>query len=229
MAGKEASDPEAMNVFRHKLLARRVAIWLYVCKGFKAVKIFAALTGTLDVENLYQRRVEELIGKSKGEVDFEALQGQGWKKLANSAKQLINTHLALSLSEFPVGLLVEEKAWLKSEMGVDIYDIEDLLVQVGYHIKVALEEWGTANPDRLNEISAKTDLLPPGGRPLVTTFADAKRLLKVIYESLRMNSSPEEKRQYNLLVGSVQAKLRADRYCSRYLDEFSKHVGKFIS
>ncbi len=228
MSTKDPADHDVMGIFRNKLTARRIALWLYVCKGFKAIRIYAVLTGTLHPDNLLQSKIEELRSKAKGEVDIKALERKGWDKLDSSTKALINTHLALSLSDFPSGLLVEEKRWLKSEMGIDIYDIEDLLVQVGYHIKVALEEWCGANPARASELSVQTDLLTGDGSPLVTTFADAKRILKIIYDSLRRHSSPEEKRHYNLLINLIQSKMGADKYCARYLREFSAHVGKFI-
>ena len=99
---------------------------------------------------------------------------------------------------------------------------------MGYHVKVALEEWGASNPDRTREISTQTDLFTDAAVPLETTFADAKRILSVIYDSLRKHSSPEEKRQYNLLIDSIRSKLAADKYSAKYLQEFSVHVGKFI-
>lgn len=228
MAEKDPADRDVMRTFRQKLAARRIALWLYFCKGFKAIRIYAALNGTLDLDNLLQGKLQELRGRAGGKMDVEALSRRAWDKIDSSAKALINTHLALSLSDFPSGLLVEEKRWLKSEMGVDIYDVEEMVSQVGYHVKVALEGWSKSNPYLAKELSKRTDLFTAGGIPLVTTFADAKRLLNVVYDALKSRSNPEEKRQYNLMIGSIQSKLATDKYCAKYLREFSAHVGKFI-
>lgn len=204
MEGKDPFGEADMKVFMAKLTARRIALWLYYCEGFNSLRIFSALTGTLDVENLL-REVRE--------------------KVENNAKNLINTNLALLLEEFPRAILIEEKRWFKYDMGVDIYNLNELLSQVGYHIEVGLEKWSKSNPSLVRTLRNEIDLINESGKLTIPSFDEGKRVLRKISELL---SSEEEKDDFSKILRAIANRISADKYSSAFLEEFEDYTQKLL-
>lgn len=198
---KDPSNEKAIKVFLAKLTARRIALWLNYCEGFNAVGIFGALTGTLDVSNLKQEK--------------------GNSKIENNAKNLINTNLALLLEEFPHGILVEEKRWFKYDMGIDIYNLQELLSQVSYHIQLGIEVLLKSNQKMLKELGTKTDAIDNNGHCTIVSFEEAKRILKMISE---LNLDNAQKDAFNSALSDIIKHISADKYADPFLESFKSYV-----
>jgi len=204
MERKDPFNKEDMKIFLDKLTARRIALWLYYCEGFNSLRIFGAFTGTIDIENLLREDRD---------------------RVENNAKNLINTNLALLLEEFPRAILIEEKRWFKYDMGVDIYNLNELLSQVGYHIEVGLEKWLKSNAGFLGTLRNKIDLINENGKLTIPSFDEGKRVLRKISELL---SSEEEKDDFSNILRAIADCIKADRYSSAFLEDFEEYVQNLL-
>jgi len=201
MNRKAPSNPNAMKQFYNKLTARRIALWLYLVRGFDALKIYHALNGRFNISNSSEEE------KQKSE---------------NNAKALLYTNLVLSFSDFPAGILVEEKKWLKYDMGVDIKDLEEeLLSQISYHVQVAVEKWLRAHPDMAKKLKSKHDLVTDEGKPNITHRVDAKKLLLLIEKKLLDGA---QRKEYRDLLGKLLEKIREDQYSAKYFSYYEKFI-----
>jgi len=207
MNGKDPHTPKYMKQFRNKLIARRIALWLYFVKGCEPVGIYHALNGRLDISK-----------RPATEND----------KDENKAKALINANLALTFSDFPAGILVEEKRWLKYDMGmgIDLNDLEEeLRAQIFYYAQAVLEEWFKNHSNLAKRLAAQTELLTKAGRPVITNRYDAKKLLFLIEKHL---SDEAQRKQYGAMLARLLAKIREDQYGAKYFAYYDDFITDII-
>lgn len=99
---KSKKNSEAyFNRFQNYLVARRIALWLYVAKRKNSVA------------NLDSRRIAEILTNQKYPT--------------NAYRQILSTNLGLSLDDFPMNITIEERRWLHYDMQLGIMrDIEQM-------------------------------------------------------------------------------------------------------
>ncbi|MEK6288722.1 MAG: hypothetical protein AABO57_23645 [Acidobacteriota bacterium] len=226
MVSKDPRNPRHLEVFRTKLVARRIALWLSFVKGFSAVRIYAALSGALDLAVPLGQISNELRrnGNPK-EFDANSIESRSREKLENKAKTLINTNLALALSELPSGILVEEKRWFEHDIGISIYAVQELLSQIAYHIQVGLEYWLEENPNLVERLPGLGEIFGRTGHLTIGSFSNAKRTLLLINNAI---SGKDDRKRFGQLLHEIETVIRTDKYCVPYLEGFSKYTQRLV-
>lgn len=204
---KHSISAALLKRLRNKLVARRIALWLFFVKDFEPIKIYAALTGRLDLAGMLEEIKDDL--RLKGDVanpNWAAeIDQKARTRLEDRAKPLLNK-LALALSEFPLGLLVEEKQWFKYDMGIgNLYDRTELKDQVFYFVQLGLDRWTQVCPDSVPELR-KRKAWPSKGTPRITSWGDARRIIKAMNDALtNMHAS-----QFRGLVKNIRLNISAN-------------------
>lgn len=148
--------------FRKLLLARRIAIWLLFYEGFDSNRVYAVLMhAKLDASYL--------------------------ENVQSGAKDLLNTRLCISKKKFPDDLLMEEIAWLKYYMRVNIYEMQTILLQVHEHfnegfkhypkLKEFMSEWRELENDFI-EVEGKRELV-------LASVGDLKRVIRHMADKIK--------------------------------------------
>lgn len=226
MAKKDPYNPAHMEIFRNKLIARRIALWFYFTKRFGAINIYAVLNRTLDVSAMLNRIESEVIKQTDPlSFDLRIIEKKAKENLENKAKSLVNTYLSLSLSDFPSGILLEEKHWFKYNMSVDIYDLEEFLTQITCHLQIALRRWSSKNLKIANALSQRAELVTKDGVPVITSMKHARFLLSLINKCI---STSEERLEFKELLKSIEEKISSDAYCRKYLDPFRRYINELV-
>src|SRR5262249_50222502 len=137
-------------------------------------------------------------------------------KLEERAKNLLTTNLVLSFPISPLELLVEEKKWLKYDMGIEnIYDRTEPLEQIYYFVQVGVERWLEA------ESAGKTDpdekLYTSDGKPIITSVGHAKQILVKITDAV---SNSEQRDACLKLLFSIEKNILANKVLSPGVEEF---------
>jgi hypothetical protein len=208
------------------MVARRIAIWLNLRLRFDRVKIFSALKGRLDSDSLYQEiecEVREEADNNDPNWLYE-ISKETKKRLKQRIDFLLLTHLAVSLPVSPLEILVEEKTWLKYDMGVeDIYDSVEPLEQLYYFVHVGVEKWLESNPGMV-QILIEADegrLCTKEGQPVVTSIGHAKRILSEIGNAL---SCDHQKKSYLTLLANIEKNIRSNTSVSEDAQEFVAYM-----
>jgi hypothetical protein len=222
MTNKDPHNPTHMRIFTNKLVARRIALWLYFTKRFSAINIYAVLNRTLDLSAMLNKIRSELINQTNSSnFDLKNIEKKAKNNLDNKAKTLVNTYLSLSLSDFPSGLLLEEKRWFKYHMAVDIYDLEEFFSQITCHVQMALQRWSSKNRKIADTLSQRADLITEDGVPIITSFKQAKLMLSLINKCM---ATDEEKLEFKALLKLAEQKIAGDVYCQKYLELFQIYL-----
>jgi hypothetical protein len=217
---------KSLLVFKNKMVARRIAIWLNLRLRFDRVKIYSALRGRLDADGLHQeieREVREEIDNSDPDWLSE-ISKETRKRLKQRIDFLLLTHLAVSLPVSPLEILVEEKRWLKYDMGVEnIYDSVEPIEQLYYFVHVGVERWLDSNLSLVQILTEGEDgnLFTKEGQPIVTSIGHAKRILSAIGSAL---SSDRQRKQYLSLIANIKKNIRANTSGSEDAEEFVEYL-----
>jgi len=102
---KNPNNEKDFEQFKNKLIARRIALWLYYCEG------------------LGREHIARILKKGR-------IEG---KKITQTNVSNLFRNIGLALDDFPFSILIEEKKWFKQYMGINIYTLEDVLTQIGTH------------------------------------------------------------------------------------------------
>jgi len=215
-----AEFEELMPIFRNKLVARRLAIWLHLALDFGAVSILLALNGELVPDRMLEEIREDLRekGEKKGPKWVEFLDVNAQKELKNRAKQPL-TALGLSLSDLPSHILVEERAWLAFSMGLDVSDYQASSEETFHWIQVGAEEWCERNPTYAKRLAETVDFVDKDGRPAISSWADAKSFLLATRNLL---STQQEKRDFEVLIASIGEEISSKSKAPGLIKEFKE-------
>lgn len=184
-----------MPIFRTKLAARRLAIWLKMALGFDAGRIFLVLTGELSAERTLEQikaKLREEAGEKRNKKNSPSKKKKtDWAttidrdaeaELENRAKQPFS-HLALQLSELPQGLLIEEQNWLRYDMGRELMNL-DTFDQSYYWFQLAAEEWCLHNSELAKDLAQRSNLMGADGVPAIQSLADGKAFFMAVRDLL---------------------------------------------
>lgn len=217
---------KSLLVFKNKLVARRIAMWLNLRLRFDRVKIFSALRGRLDSDSLYQEiesEVREETDSNKPNWLYE-IRKETKRRLKQRVDFLLLTHLALSLPVSPLEILAEERAWLKYDMGVEnIFDSFEPVQQLYYFVQVGVERWLEKNLDLMGILTegAGGSLFTKEGQPVVTSIGHAKLMLSQINDAL---SNDRQREQYLSLLDNIEKNIRANTSDTEDVEEFIEYL-----
>lgn len=201
--------PEAVEYFKNKLIARRIALWLRLTLGYDSKQILAALRGHMTPESYLQAL------KSRDGSDEE----EARKTYSEHIKSYLTTSLCLSFPNTAENILVEEQQWLASEVGGDDWD-RPLGVdrQIAYLVHIQVEMFFDAHLELLGELKKKSaDVSPKSGRPVVTGIRAAKEVLEAVS---RIVSTSQQRARQRELHAAIERCLRARLGGGRRVDEF---------
>jgi hypothetical protein len=212
LTAKDPYSEQRMNAFKNKLIARRIALWLYFVMDFERSKIFAALHGILDVEIILDEIRKELQdeGNKNGANWAAEIEQNAKSRLENRIKPLFN-NLALSLSDFPLGMLAEEKRWFKYDMGIDqISERKEQLDQVFCFVQVGLERFLISH-SALTQGLIKSGALTEHGVPNITSLGEARDLLSKLATIVSARSQQREFRKLlKAIIGNIDVRVDQD-------------------
>jgi hypothetical protein len=218
LTAKDPYSKQRLNAFKNKLIARRIALWLYFVMDFGRSKIFAALHGTLDVEIILDEIKKELRGEgSKNGANWAAEIEQNAKsRLENRIKPLFN-NLALSLSDFPLGMLVEEKRWFRYDMGIDqISERREDLDQVFCFVQVGVEHFLTSDSALTGDL-IKSGVLTEHGIPNITSLREARDMLSKLATTVSAKSRQQEFRKLvRAIAGNIDSRVYHDEGTGKF-------------
>lgn len=224
-------ERKSLQTFKNKMVARRIAIWLNLRLRFDRIKIFAALRGRLDPDSFYQ----EIESEVRNETDssnpnwLSDIRKETKRRLKQRVDFLLLTHLALSLPVSPLELLVEERAWLKYDMGVEnIFDSVEPVEQLYYFVQVGVERWLEGNSDLIGILTegAGGSLFTKEGQPVVTSIGHAKLMLSQINDAL---SNDRQREQYLSLLDNIEKNIRANTSDTEDVEEFIEYLSTLSS
>jgi hypothetical protein len=226
LAGKSPTlDAKALRAFQNKLVARRIAIWLYLQEGCERDMIYAVLSGHLTPATIY-REIE------RAAIEQSPTDDPNWidkaKKKAKDKFDLRVTHLLttrLGLS-FPVSsheMLVEEKRWLEYEMGVkDFGNTLEATEQIHYFVHVGVEKWLEVHADLVERVSAAAkSVVTKTGKPVITSLGHAKEALEAIRAVL---PDKEQERHFDGLLKSIITNVGAALPGHESAAEFTRYM-----
>jgi len=150
-----------INIFRKILYARRLVLWLYHIVGLDSEAIYLLLT-TGVLLNLQNR------------IDPE--------KVGNNTKQLMGK-LCIKLTEYPNGILIDEKAWFKYQMDVDIDDLREVILQLQVHCEVILQKYPLFREKIIEWKCMQSNI--EKNELIIVSIGDVKRLIRAIKENVK--------------------------------------------
>ncbi len=204
---KSVENKKHVDVFLKILEARRIAIWLLVTQEFDTKTVYAIINdGNLDSSYLNKEDPKEK-DTIKGKVNG-----------------LLNTDLCISTKEFPEGLLVEEVAWLKYDMGIDIYDMRIVLSQVHEHFNECLNRY----PQLLQVMAQWSELEEDfiNNNLVLVSVGDVKRVARCMAEKIR--DVQEVKIAIQMLQQCLTI-LEKDNNCLLISDDLKEYVQSKIN
>ena len=204
---KSVENKKHVDVFLKILEARRIAIWLLVTQEFDTKTVYAIINdGNLDSSYLNKEDPKEK-DTIKGKVNG-----------------LLNTDLCISTKEFPEGLLVEEVAWLKYDMGINIYDMRIVLSQVHEHFNECLKRY----PQLLQVMAQWSELEEDfiNNNLVLVSVGDVKRVARCMAEKIR--DVQEVKIAIQMLQQCLTI-LEKDNNCLLISDDLKEYVQSKIN
>jgi hypothetical protein len=196
-----------IDTFVKILQARRIAIWLIFIQGFDTKTVYAII--------------------NDGELDSSYLNRDDLKEkddIKGNVNGLLNTYLCISTKEFPEGLLVEEVAWLKYDMGIDIYDMRIVLSQVHEHFNECLKRY-----PQLLQVMAKWSELEEdfiNNNLVLVSLGDVKRVARCMAEKIR---DVQEVKIAIQMLQQCLAILEKDHNCLLISDDLKEYVQSKIN
>ena len=150
-----------IDIFRKILYARRLVLWLYHIVGLDSESIYLLLT-TGETLNLQNRIEPEEVG--------------------NNTKQLMGK-LCIKLTDYPKGILIEERSWFKYQMDVDIDDLREVILQLQVHCDIILSKYPVFKKKmlewRILQSSIEKHSL------IIASVGDVKRIFRAIKENVK--------------------------------------------
>ena len=204
---KSVENKKHVDVFLKILEARRIAIWLLFTQEYDTKTVYAIINdGNLDSSYLNKEDPKEK-NTIKGTVNG-----------------LLNTDLCISTKEFPEGLLFEEVAWLKYDMGIDIYDMRIILSQVHEHFNECLKRY----PQLLQIMAQWSELEEDfiNNNLVLVSVGDVKRVARCMAEKIR--DVQEVKIAIQMLQQCLTI-LEKDNNCLLISDDLKEYVQSKIN
>ncbi|MGC2236458.1 MAG: hypothetical protein WA584_09875 [Pyrinomonadaceae bacterium] len=195
LKGKNPLEKKYSEIFRKKLVARRIALWIHLNLKYEREQIYAVLTGNISPDRIVSKILE---GRKDAAFDLqEEIRIDAGKKLVARAKDLFYTHLCLSLPVISQTLLVEEKNWLETEIGSSESGFKHSVEsEVAYFVQIGLEHFFAANPEMLRKIRVvNKDLFTETGKPNLIGKKDARQMIISIAE---VSMTISEKKKFEL-------------------------------
>jgi len=191
---QDPSIPKYFSYFKNKMIARRIAWWLIFIEGLNSNTVYSLLM--------------------KGEyVNKNA------EKETNDAKTLINTRLAIKKEDFPANLLMEEKAWFKYEMGVDLNDFISIISGFQDYFTNVFETFLPKMNRKNNEFVKLNEYFIYNEQFLFHTANDIRKATEL--SIVTMNDSKDV---VSLLDGLVQRLNFEDKICFPYFKSLEKYI-----
>jgi len=204
---KSVENKNDIDVFLKILEARRIAIWLLISQEYDKKTVYAIINdGKLDSSYL-----------NKGDQKEK-------DRIKQNVTGLLNTVLCISSKEFPEGLLIEEVAWLKYDMGIDIYDMRIILSQVHEHFNECLRRY----PQLLQVIAQWPELEEDfiNNNLVLVSVGDVKRVVRCMSEKIR--DVKEVKIAIQMLQKCLTI-LEKDQNCMLISDDLKEYVQSKIN
>lgn len=208
LSGKGPSDLRSMRAFQSKLLGRRVALYLHLKLGFSRSNIFAALKGYLNPGAILGEIERELTDAQTNydEKVVEEVKAKVHRKYKDNSTNLVTTNLALSFPLAANELLVEEKHWLATQVGITNFETAfGVSRQIPYFVQIALDEFLNINPEIRKRVEKEVDSFTLSGKLVVVGIRDAEDTMKAIRRSLLTFS---ETKQFSHLVKVLEQNIR---------------------
>lgn len=220
---KSPNDPASMEAFYDKLVCRRVALYLYLELKFSRDQVFAALKGHRSPAGLLLEKEKELRKDSAvyDEKLEEKLKAEVHKQYKESSKNLVTTNLALPVKVASSDLLVEEKYWLKTEIGFQDFDSEfSIARQIPYFVQIGIErllETSLQIAERLREQNKR--FFTRSGRVVIIGFNEAKDILEIIAQIINSQTEMEKFRHLILTLNkNITANVKDNSHRREILD-----------
>jgi len=204
---KSLENKKDVDVFLKILEVRRIAIWLLITQEYDKKTVYAIINdGNLDSSYL----------NTEDPIENNTIKG--------NVTGLLNTDLCISTKEFPEGLLVEEVAWLKYDMGIDIYDMRIILSQVHEHFNECLMRY----PHLLQLMSQWSELEEDfiNNNLVLVSVGDVKRVVRCMCEKIR--DVQEVKIAIQMLQQCLTI-LEKDHNCMLISDDLKEYVQSKIN
>jgi CheY-like chemotaxis protein len=154
MTGKSPVNEKHFEIFKSKMIGRRVALWLYSCVGLENTIIAAIM--------------------KKGVLDKDSVKPADVKSLFNM--------LAIRFEDFPHRILVEEKAWFTNYMGMKLNDIDELLSQVSYYFEETINKF--LEKRKIRPVSAGLKKYMVENKIVLHTRYDAKNATRLFVDEI---------------------------------------------
>lgn len=227
LSNKLPSDAASMEAFYDKLVCRRVALYLYLELEFSRDQVFAALKGHRSPAGILREKENDLRNDEDvyDEKIDEKLKAEAHKQYKESSKNLVTTNLALPNKIAGSDLLVEEKYWLETEIGIGDFDYEySVAKQLPYFVQIGIERFLDVVPqvaERLRERDKR--FFTRSGRVVVIGFAEGKEILKIIAQAVADGS---ERERFQHFLKSLDKNIRANVGDSPNRREILNLIGK---
>jgi len=205
------TEEKYRTYFKNKLIARRIAWWLLMCKGIHINTVYSLLTKG--------EFINDYFNKSQNYDEWQSSLENSTPE-TDKAKALIYTNLAIKREDFPYNLLIEEKNWFKYDMNFDLNDLMSIFSGFENYFNGFFETFHSKmnwDFDAYKELE-DTFIININGRFKFHTANDIRKALELSIKSLENTNDKRD-----LIYKVISRFDENDIICKPYFDKLHKY------